>query len=162
MKSLLTILFVAFALCFTFGYQFGEKVSAASLDPDQSEDEATIRKIMNKSIDAMTNHDIKAHLSTITEEYEVWSGRKKHEDREKGLAEYWQRQKSIRYTIVKVNSINFITPDAAIFNARVESASQVKKDGTPAPDAEWQGVWILTKKNGKWLIAAWYTRAVGD
>ena len=162
MKNIWMVSIFVFALCFMPVFQHGDELTDESLVFDQNVDEAAIREIMKKSIDGMNDHDIKAHLSTITEEYETWSGGKTHEDREKSLAEFWQRQKSVHYTIVKVNSINFITPNAAIYNARVNSSGQVNKDGTPMPDDEWQGVWILIKKDAKWLIAAWYTRPVGD
>jgi hypothetical protein len=162
MKRMYKILYLVSVFCFSSFFLLAEEKTDPSAIIDQSADVTAIREIMKKSIEGLNTHDIEMHLSTITMEYNVWSGRKKHQDREESLKKYWQIQKNVNYRLVKENTINFITPEVTVYNARFESSGQVDKDGATIPTDEWQGVWILTKKDGKWLISAWFSRSVSN
>jgi ketosteroid isomerase-like protein len=166
MKKLLMVFPLVFLLCFTFGCQQQvEEVAeeaTVGIEADVEAEEAAIRETMKKAIDGLNNHDIQAHLSTLTEDFETWSGRGEKKAREKYYIELWEWQKSAIYKVVEELGISFVSPDVALYKARCESTGQIEKDGTPIPRNEWQGVWILAKKNGKWLIPAWYTRAIEE
>jgi hypothetical protein len=117
---------------------------------------------MKKSIQGLNDHDIQTHLSTIVPKYETWSGKGDHKSREERFTEMWKWQKNVKHKVIKESGISFITSNVALYKARCESTGEIEKDGTPIPRNEWQGVWILTKKNGKWIIAAWYTRPIEE
>ena len=157
MKKLLMILPLVFLLCFTFSCQKAEEPAM-----DIAVEEAAIRETMKTSIDGLSNHDIKAHLSTLSENYETWSGKGDLKTREQYFIKLWEWQKNVKYNVVEELGISFIYPDCALFKARCESTGEIEKDGTPIPRNEWQGVWILAKRDGKWLIPAWYTRPIED
>ena len=166
MKKLLMIIPLVFLLCFTFGFLLSQEVAEELMETNQNADEIAIRETMEKSINGLNNHDIEAHLSTLIEDYETWSGRGELKAREKNFTELWKWQKSAMYKVVEELGISFISPDVALYRARYERTGQIEKDGTPIPRNEWQGVWILAKKGGKWLgkwlIAAWYTRPIEE
>jgi len=71
-------------------------------------------------------------------------------------------QENVKYSVVEELGITFISPDVALYKARCETTGEIEKDGTPIPRNEWQGVWILAKKGGNWLIPAWYTRPIEE
>jgi len=138
-------------------------IASVSALADQTADEAAIRETMKKSFDGINTHDIKAHLSTLTEDYENWTGSMKGlKAREKYLTEIWKWQKSAQHNVVEEIGIILIAPDTAIYKARCESTGEVKKDGTPIPKNEWLGAWILAKKGEKWLIAGFFPRAIEE
>ena len=125
------------------------------VEADQTADEAAIRETMKKGIDGLNKHDIKAHLSTLTEDYEDWTGSMKGlKAREEYFTERWKWDKNAKYNVVEEIGIIFVSPDVAIYKARCESTGLVEKDGTPRPKNEWIGAWVLVKKSGDWLITA--------
>ena len=107
MKKLYMILPLVFLLCFTFGYQQGEEV-AEEPAVDIEAEEAAIRETMKKAWDGLNNHDIQAHLSTLTEDFETWSGRGEKKAREKYFTELWEWQKSIKFNVEELG-ITFIS-----------------------------------------------------
>ena len=129
---------------------------------DVEAEETAIRETMKTAIEGLNNHDIQAHLSTLTEDFETWSRKGDKNAREKNLTEQWEWQKNVKYTLVEELGITFISPEVALYKAHWETTGEIEKDGTPIPRNEWQGVWILAKKNGKWLIPAWYTRPIEE
>ncbi len=36
----------------------------------------------------------------------------------------------------------------------------VDEDGKPLPQLNWLGAWVMVKKNGKWLNAAFFSRPI--
>ncbi len=161
MKKLLLILPLVFLLCIAFGCKQAEEVAEEPVVDIAAEEEA-IRDTMKTSIDGLNNHDIQAHLSTLTEDFETWSGRGDKNTREKSFTERWEWQKNVKYNVVEELGITFISPDVALYKARCETTGEIEKDGTPLPTYKWQGVWILAKRDGKWLIPAWYSRPIEE
>jgi ketosteroid isomerase-like protein len=161
MKKLFMVLPLVFLLCFTFSCQQGEEV-AAEPAVDAEAEKAAIRETMKIAVEGINNHDIQAHLSTLKEDFETWSGKGDKGAREKSFIEYWELQKNVKHSLVEEYGITFISPDVALYKARFETTGEIEEDGTPIPANEWQGVWILAKKGGKWLIPAWYTRPIEE
>jgi ketosteroid isomerase-like protein len=159
MKKLLLILPLVFLLCFTFGCQKAEEV-AEEPAVDVEAEKAEILETIKKSFEGLNNQDIQAHLSTLTEDFETWSGKGDKNTREKSFTERWEWQKNVKYNVVEELGITFISPDVALYKARCENTGEIQKDGTPLPTHKWQGVWILAKRDGKWLIPAWYSRPI--
>jgi ketosteroid isomerase-like protein len=171
MKKLFMVLPLVLLLCLTFGCQKAEEVAEEAtvgieadvgIEVDVEAEEAAIRETMKKAWDGLNNHDIQAHLSTLTEDFETWSGRGEKKAREKFFTELWEWQKNVKFNVVEELGISFISADVALYKARFERTGEIEKDGTPIPRSEWQGVWILAKKGGKWLIPAWYTRPIEE
>ena len=162
MKKLFIMLSLALVLCFAYGCVKEDDDVAEKPAVDIATEEAAIRNIMKIAIEGINNHDIQAHLSTLTEEFETWSGKGDKDKREKSFTELWEWQKNVMYNLVEVYGITFISPDVALYKARYESTGEIEKDGTPIPRNEWEGVWILAKKGEKWLIPAWFTRPIEE
>jgi ketosteroid isomerase-like protein len=161
MKKLLMILPLVFLLCFTLSCQKAEEV-AEEPAVDVEAEKAAIRETMKISVEGINDHDIQAHLSTLTEDFETWSGKGDKVAREKYFIKFWERQKNVKYSLVEEYGITFISPEVALYKARFETTGEIEEDGTPIPASEWQGVWILAKRDGKWLISAWYTRPIEE
>ena len=161
MKKLYMVLPFVLLLCLTFSCQRAEEV-AEEPAVDIEAEKAAIRETMKTAIEGINNHDIQAHLSTLTEDFETWSGKGDKETREKNFMELWEWQKNVKYNVVEELGITFITPDVALYKARCESTGEIEKNGTPIPRNEWQGVWILAKNDGRCLIPAWYTRPIEE
>ena len=157
MKKLLMDLPLVFLLCLTFSCQKAEEV-AEEPAVDIGAEKAEILETMKKSFGGLNNQDIQAHLSTLADDFETWSGKGDKNTREKSFAERWEWQKNLKYNVVEELGITFVSPDVAIYKARCETTGEIEKDGTPLPTYKWQGVWILAKRDGKWLIPAWYSR----
>jgi ketosteroid isomerase-like protein len=161
MKKLFIVLPLVLLLCLSFGCQNAEEV-AEEPAVDIEAEKASIRETMKIAVEGINNHDIQAHLSTLTEDFETWSGKGDKGVREKSFIEYWELQKNVKHSLVEEYGITFISPDVALYKARFETTGEIEEDGTPIPANEWQGVWILAKKGGKWLIPAWYTRPIEE
>ena len=155
------ILPLVLVLCFVYGCEL-RKERAEKPTVDIVAEEAAIQATMRTAIEGINNHDIQAHLSTLTGEFETWSGKGDKDKREKRFTELWEWQKNVKYNLVEVYGITFISPDVALYKARYESTGEIDKDGTPIPRNEWEGVWILAKKDEKWLIPAWFTRPIEE
>jgi ketosteroid isomerase-like protein len=161
MKKLFMVLPLVFLICFTFACQKGEEVAEKPV-VDVEAEKAAIRETMKIAVEGINNHDIQAHLSTLTEDFETWSGKGDKGTREKSFIEYWELQKNVKHSLVEEYGITFISPDVALYKARFETTGEIEEDETPIPANEWQGVWILSKKGGKWLVSAWYTRPIEE
>ncbi|MGD9346468.1 MAG: hypothetical protein PVH84_11425, partial [Candidatus Aminicenantes bacterium] len=74
MKKLFMVLPLVLLLCITFSCQQGEEV-AEEPAVDVETEKAAIRETMKIAVEGINNHDIQAHLSTLTEDFETWSGK---------------------------------------------------------------------------------------
>jgi hypothetical protein len=51
-----------------------------------------------------------------------------------------------------------LTPDVAIYKARVEFRGWEDPDGGQLPSLEMLGAWVMVKKNDQWPLAAYFDR----
>ena len=89
MKKLFMVLPLVFLLCFTFACQQDEEVAEEPVLAVEAE-EAAIRETMKTAFEGLNNHDIQTHLSTLTEDFETWSGQGDKNTCEKYFTELWE------------------------------------------------------------------------
>ena len=129
----------------------------------QAEDEAAIRKVMEQLNAAFNNHDGKGMgaLSEISLG-ENWDGSYKWTAESNNLVDVWKQQPSIKSHILEEIGIIFFTPDVAVYKALMDNTSLVDEDGKPLPQLKWLGAWVMVKRNGQWLQAAFFTRPIEE
>lgn len=133
-------------------------VSVTPVVADQAEDEAAIRKMVEQERAAYNKHDAKAMASSMVENIEGWTGERKGR---KQLSEYWARDKVQSKPLDEIGII-FVTPDVAILKTRSEYSGMVDEDGKSLPPEKSLASWVLVKKNGKWLLAAFFNRPIEE
>ena len=78
------------------------------------------------------------------------------------MADLFKRQPSIKSKRLEEIGIIFFTPDVAVYKALMDNTGLVDEDGNPLPQVKWLGAWVMVKKNGKWLSAAFFTRLIEE
>ena len=128
----------------------------------QAEDEAAIRKAMEQKIAAFNNHDAKGMAALWDKSAESWDGSRKRAAQAEYYADMFKRQPSIKSKRLEEIGIIFFTPDVAVYKALMDNTGMVDEDGKPLPQVKWLGAWIMVKKNGKWLGAAFFSRPIEE
>ena len=125
---------------------------------DQAEDEAAIRKAEEIYLKAYNAHDAKAVAATYDAPIEGWNGRLfTREEMEEMLAEMFAGQyKNLHVEVEEEISIYFVTPDVAIYKARLAGSGAVDEEGKPIPPRKNMYAKVYVNKNGKWLGAHGY------
>ncbi len=77
-------------------------------------------------------------------------------------ADLFKRQPSIKSKHLEEIGIIFLTPDVAVYKARMDNTGLVDEDGKSLPQLKWLGAWVMVKKNGKWLSAAFFSRPIEE
>jgi uncharacterized protein (TIGR02246 family) len=145
-------MFLAFAIVVAF------LASVAPAVADQAEDEKAIREASEKVMAAFNAHDAKAQTPLFDEKIEAWNGTGKgRAEHEKGYVEYFQNRPKIGMKHLDEIGIVFITPDVAIHKLRREMTGRVDADGKPLPDVKHLHARVFVKRNGKWLLAAYFS-----
>ncbi len=129
----------------------------------QAEDEAAVRKVVDQLIAAFNNHDAKgmgAHGDLSVGE--SWDGSGKWTAENEGMADLFRRQPSIKNKLLEEIGIIFFTPDVAVYKALMDNTGMVDEDGKPLPQLKWLGAWVMVKRNGKWLNAAFFSRPIEE
>jgi uncharacterized protein (TIGR02246 family) len=121
-------------------------------------DEAAIREVVKQINVAFNKSDAKAMASYIVEDFENWPGTRKGR---KQVSENWASAEG-QYKQLDEIGIIFVTPDVAIFKEHGEETGFLDSDGKPLPTEKVLESWVAVKKNGKWLLAAIFTRAIED
>jgi hypothetical protein len=74
----------------------------------------------------------------------------------------FKRMPSIKSNHLGEIGIIFVTPDVAVYKARMDNTGLVDEDGKALPQLKWLGAWVMVKKNGKWLSAAFFSRLIEE
>ena len=129
----------------------------------QAEDEAAIRKVWEQNQAAFNNHDAKGMAALWeTSLVESWDGSAKGAARVEYYADLFKRQPSIQSERLEEIGIIFVTPDVAVYKALMDNTGLVDEDGKPLPQLKWLGAWVMVKKNGEWLSAAFFSRPIEE
>ena len=129
----------------------------------QAEDEAAIRKVWEQNQAAFNNHDAKGMAALWeTSLVESWDGSAKGAARVEYYADLFKRQPSIQSEVLGEIGIIFVTPDVAVYKARMDNTGLVDEDGKPLQQVKWLGAWVMVKKNGEWLSAAFFSRPIEE
>ncbi len=128
----------------------------------QAEDEAAIRKVFEQHNAAFNNHDAEGLIALSDQSTESWDGSRKGAAQVEYYADLFKRQPSIKSKRLEEIGIIFVTPDVAVYKARMDNTGLVDEDGKPLPQLKWLGAWVMVKKNGKWLSAAFFSRLIEE
>ena len=129
---------------------------------DRAEDKAAIRKVFEQINAAFNNHDAKGMFALVDESSESWNGSRKGAAQAEYYADMFKRMPSIKSERLKEIGIIFVTPDVAVYKALMDNTGLTDEDGKPLPQLKWLGAWIMVKRNGKWLSAAFFTRLIEE
>lgn len=129
---------------------------------DQAEDEAAIRKVFEQTNAAFNNHDAEGMAAHWDKSIESWDGSRKGAAQVEYYADLFKRQPSIKSNFLGEIGIIFVTPDVAVYKTRMDNTGLVDEDGKPRPQLKWLGAWVMVKKNGKWLNAAFFSRPIEE
>ena len=129
---------------------------------DQAEDEAAIRKVFEQINAAFNNHDAKGMFALVDESAESWDGSRKGAAQAEYYADMFKRMPSIKSNFLEEIGIIFLTPDVAVYKALMDNTGLVDEDGKPLPQLKWLGAWVMVKRNGKWLSAAFFSRLIEE
>ena len=133
-------------------------LSSVPLMADQAADEAAIRNAVKQINEAWNKKDAKGMASGLIENFENWPGKRKGR---KELSEYWASVKGQGKQLDEIGII-FVTPDVAIFKERVELTGMFDAAGKPLPPRKTLEAWVVVKKNGKWMGAAFFQRTIEE
>jgi uncharacterized protein (TIGR02246 family) len=123
-----------------------------------AEDEAAIRGLVKEINDAFNERNAEGMASCIVENFENLEGKQKGR---KEMSEYWASMKG-QYKQLDEIGIHFLTPDIAIFREHGENTGLFDADGKPLPTRRVVESWVAIKKDGKWLLAAFFNRPVEE
>ena len=129
-------------------------------------DEAAVRKANEQAMAAVNMHDAKAIGKAVaalsTEDTESLDGtRKGRAAVEKYFSELFAGQ-HVHVKQLEEIGIHFVTPDVAIYRARVESTGWVGEDGKPRPPLKQLIAWVYAKQGGKWLTSMAFTQTIEE
>ncbi len=94
---------------------------------------------------------------------ESWDGSLKGAARfVEDMADMFKRQPNIKSKLLEEIGIIFFTPDVAVYKALMDNTGMVDEDGKPLPQVKWLGAWVMVKRNGKWLGAAFFSRPIEE
>ncbi len=130
---------------------------------DQAEDAAAIMKMLVQSDVFINKKDAKALAGLMDEVNEDWDGSNKgRAAQEKASAEFMKNQKAYQYKALDEIGLIFVTPDVAIFKEYGEWSGYVDENGKTLPPGKGLYAGVVVKRNGKWLIAAEFTRPITE
>ena len=137
-------------------------LTSAPATADQAADEAAIREASKKIEAAFNAHDAKASVAMYDETIEMWDGTYKgRAEQEKAYVEYFKSGlKNAKMTPLEEIGIVFVTPDVAIHKMRREMTGMVDEDGKAMPDAKHIHARVFVKRDGKWLLAAYFSNPI--
>jgi hypothetical protein len=132
-------------------------LASAPAVADQAADEKAIREASDKIMAAYSAHDTKAGEAFYDKTIESWDGSGKGPAAHaKMLAEGLKNQPKMKGENLDEIGIVFVTPDVAIHKLYREYTGLVDEDGKPMPKNEQICARVFVKRNGKWLLAAYF------
>jgi ketosteroid isomerase-like protein len=129
---------------------------------DRPAEEAAIRKAMERMDDAYRLRDGQALGALMADDFENWLGTDKGRDiNVKAGLEGLKSQSSVQYKRSGELGVVFISPDVALYKAYWEFSGMVDAAGSPLPPMKLLGACVMVKREGKWLMAAFFSRPAG-
>jgi uncharacterized protein (TIGR02246 family) len=129
----------------------------------QGEDEAAIREAAEKIVALYNSHNAKALVTHFDDSGEFWDGTNKGRAKlEEFFTNVFNRAKNVTLKQLEEIGIVFITPDVAIHKVRRQLTGMVDVEGNQVPDRKEMLARVFVKKNGQWLLAAWFTRPIEE
>ncbi len=116
--------------------------SAVPAMADQDEDEAAIQKVVEQINAAINNHDAKGMAALWDKSVESWNGSRKSAAHMEYYADLFKRQPSIKSNRLGEIGIILVTPDVAVYKARMDNTGLVHEDGKALPQLKWLGACV--------------------
>jgi len=129
---------------------------------DRSADEAAIRRAMDQMDEAYRLRDGEAFGQLMTEDFENWLGTDK--GREVNVAAGMAQLKSqpgAQYKRSGEIGIVFVAAEVALYKAYWEFSGMSDARGKPVPPMKLLGACVMVKREGKWQMAAFFSRPAG-
>ena len=129
--------------------------------PVPQEDEVAIKQLVTNFENAFSSHDAHAVAQLFTAEADYTTGgeavtlhgQKAIEDH---LAPLFVGGLKTIHMKISVRDVEFVTPNVAIVNSDLDLSGMKRPDGTDAPAPVGFFDWVVTKQNGRWLIAGFH------
>ncbi len=137
-------------------------IGACAKKIDIEEDEAPIRKAWEQINAAFNNHDSEGMAAGRDKACENWKGDQKGSALVKYYSDLFKQQTRIKSHLLEEVGIIFVTPDVAIYKALMDNTGLVDKEGKPRPQVKWLGAWLFVKRDGKWLLAAFFSSSIEE
>ncbi len=137
-------------------------IASVPVMADQAEDEAAIDKVIGEIITTFNEHDAKAMMALCDPGYETPDGSVKGREAVTELyTTVFKRFENARIEELKKIGIVFITPDVAIYKDHRAISGTFDAEGRPVSDRRLTA-WVMVKKDGKWLCAAYFYRPIEE
>jgi len=134
-------------------------VPAPAAEIDRPAEGAAIRRAMERMDEAYRLRDGQALGALMAEDFENWLGTDK--GREANVAaglEGLKRQPSVQYRRTDEIGIVFLSSDVALYKAHWEFTGLTDSAGKPQPPVKLLGACVMVKREGKWQMAAFFSR----
>lgn len=129
---------------------------------DRAADEAAIRRAMQQMDEAYQLRDAKAFGELMTEDFENWLGTDKGRDVNVAAGmEQLKSQPGAQYKRSGEIGIVFVAADVALYKAYWEFSGMSGAQGKPVPPVKLLGACVMVKRDGKWQMAAFFSRPAG-
>jgi hypothetical protein len=136
--------------------------AAAAAAFDRPAEEAAIRKAMGQMDDAYRLRDGQVLGALMADDFENWLGTDKGRDiNVKAGLEELKSQPSVQYRRSGELGVVFLSSDVALYKAYWEFSGMVDVAGSPLPTMKLLGACVMVKRDGKWLMAAFFSRPAG-
>ena len=133
-----------------------------ALAVERSADEAAIRKAMEQLDEAYRLRDGQMFGALMAEDFENWLGTDKGRDINVKISlEGLKSQPHVQYKRSAEVGIVFVSDDVALYKAHWEFTGMVDADGKALPPMKLLGACVMVKRDGKWLMAAFFSRPAG-
>lgn len=116
---------------------------------------------MDQMDEAYRLRDGQALGALMTEDFENWLGT----DKGRGInvkvgLEGLKSQPNVQYKRSGEVGVVFLTADVAIYKAHWEFSGMTDAAGKPSPPMKLLGACVMVKREGKWLMSAFFSRPV--
>lgn len=133
-----------------------------ALAAERGADEAAIRKAMEQLDEAYRLRDGQMFGALMAEDFENWLGTDKGRDiNVKTSLEGLKSQPNAQYKRFAEVGIVFLSDDVALYKAHWEFTGLADADGKALPPMKLLGACVMVKRDGKWLMAAFFSRPAG-
>jgi uncharacterized protein (TIGR02246 family) len=123
-------------------------------------DKAAIQTLFVDFNNALNNHDAHAAAMLFTEDGDFIGiqGKIVHgrADIEQQMAPLFNGILKTMHRDVTLRGVRFLRPDVATVDSDYVTTGVVGANGVPAPATKGLYDWIVTKQDGRWLIAVWH------
>lgn len=135
-------------------------VTRAKPADSQEADFATIKELFANFNDAFNNHDAHAAAMQFTDDADFitiqGAATTGKAEIEQHLAPLFAGRLKMAHRDVVLRGIRFLRPDVATVDSDYEMSGLMGPNGAAIPPAKGLYDWIVTKQNGRWLIAVWH------